>query len=80
MEENKEKLKFDAFLREYSEMRQEYRTYEVLQIICISLSALTFVILFIAAVDFPLLYHIPFYDLVIELYDPCFFPLLLCYG
>jgi hypothetical protein len=51
MEEDKEKLKFDAFLREYSEIRQEYRTYEILQILCITLASLTFVVMFIAAVS-----------------------------
>ncbi len=51
MEEGKEKLKFDALLKEYSEIRQEFRTYEVLQILCISLATLTFVVMFIAAVS-----------------------------
>jgi hypothetical protein len=51
MEEDKEKLKIDALLREYIEIRHESRTYEVLQIVCISLSALTFVVMLIVAVS-----------------------------
>lgn len=50
MDEGKEKLKFDALLREYSEIRQENRTYEILQIICISISILIFIFMFIASI------------------------------
>ena len=47
MGEDKEKLKFDALLREYIEIRHEFRTFEVLQIVCVSLSVLTFIVMLI---------------------------------
>lgn len=50
MEGDKEKLKFEALLREYSEIRQENRTYGILQIVCISISVLIFIIMFIASI------------------------------
>lgn len=39
----KEELKVNALLQEFREVRSEVRTFEVLQIVCISLSALTFI-------------------------------------
>lgn len=51
MGEDREKLKIDALLSEYVEIRHECRTYEVLQIVCISLSILTFIVMLIFAVS-----------------------------
>jgi hypothetical protein len=49
--DTKDKLKVDALLMEYREIRQESRTYEVLMVICITLAILTFVAMFIAAIS-----------------------------
>jgi len=49
--DTKDKLKVDALLMEYREIRQESRTYEVLIVICIIISILSFVAMFIAAVS-----------------------------
>lgn len=46
----KDELRVNSLLREYGELRREVRTFEVLQIVCISISALLFVAMFIAAV------------------------------
>jgi hypothetical protein len=48
----KNKLKVDALLREYSEIRHDARTYDVLKIMCIALSVLTFIAMLIAAISF----------------------------
>lgn len=66
MEEGKEKLKFDALLREYSELRHENRTYEVLQVICISISILVFIFMFVASIysnQYILLYVTPLFSI-----------------
>ncbi len=44
-----DKFKIDALLREYSEIRSEVRTYEILQIVCIMISPLVFILLFTVA-------------------------------
>jgi uncharacterized membrane protein len=49
--DTKDKLKVDALLMEYREIRHESRTYEVLMVICITLSILTFVTMFITALS-----------------------------
>lgn len=62
----KDKLKVDALLMEYREIRQESRTYEVLMVVCIILSVLTFITLFIAAIfshQFVLLFISPLVSL-----------------
>jgi hypothetical protein len=46
----KEELKVNALLQEFREVRSEVRIFEVLQILCIILSALTFTCLIIAAI------------------------------
>jgi hypothetical protein len=48
----REELKVNALLKEYGEIRQESRTYEILQIICIIVSALIFIVMFIVAISF----------------------------
>jgi hypothetical protein len=48
----KNKLKVDALLREYTEIRHDSRTYDVLKIMCITLSALVVIILLIAGISF----------------------------
>lgn len=51
MDDNtKDKLKVTALLKEYEEVRKEVRTFEILEIISIFLSILTFISLFIIAV------------------------------
>jgi hypothetical protein len=47
---SKDELKVNSLLREYSELKQEVRTFEVLAIVCISISILLFIAMFIAAV------------------------------
>ena len=42
----KDRYKIDALLREYSEIRSEVRTFEILQVICIFLSVLSFAAMF----------------------------------
>jgi hypothetical protein len=42
----KDRYKIEALLREYSEIRSEVRTFEILQLICIFLSVLSFAIMF----------------------------------
>jgi hypothetical protein len=62
----KEEWKINALLNEFREVRSEVRTFEILQIICITLSALTFVGLLITAVlsdQFILLFISPFISL-----------------
>ena len=49
--DTKDKLKVDALLMEYREIRHESRTYEVLMVICIVISILSFVAMFIAALS-----------------------------
>jgi len=49
--DTKDKLRVDALLMEYKEIRHESRTYEVLMVICIIISILSFVAMFIAAVS-----------------------------
>jgi hypothetical protein len=51
-ESDKIKLKFDALLKEYSVIRHDATTFDVLKIICIALSMLIFVAMFIAAISF----------------------------
>ena len=46
----KDELKVNTLLREYGELRHEIRTFEVLQIVCVSISILLFAAMFIAAV------------------------------
>lgn len=46
----KTKLKFEALLKEYSMIRHDATTYDVLKITCIALSVIIFVVMFIAAV------------------------------
>jgi ABC-type bacteriocin/lantibiotic exporter with double-glycine peptidase domain len=70
MEEGKEKLKFDALLREYSEIRHENRIYEILQIICISISILIFIFMFIASIysnQYILLFIAPLFSIIFVL-------------
>jgi hypothetical protein len=43
---DKDRYKIEALLREYSEIRSEVRTFEILQVICIFLSVLSFVAMF----------------------------------
>jgi hypothetical protein len=47
---SKDELKVNTLLREYTELRAEVRTFEVLGIVCISISILSFIAMFIAAV------------------------------
>src|SRR5262245_17843799 len=47
---SKEELKVNTLLSEFKEIRNEVRSFETLEIVCIALAALTFVILLIAAV------------------------------
>jgi hypothetical protein len=42
----KDRYKIEALLREYSEIRSEVRTFEILQVICIFLSVLSFAAMF----------------------------------
>jgi hypothetical protein len=49
-EDENTKLKVDALLRAYSIIRHDSSTYDILKIICISLSALIFIALFIIAI------------------------------
>jgi hypothetical protein len=48
--DNKDKYKIDALLKEFSEVRAEVRTYEILQIMCIFISVLSFASLFTVGV------------------------------
>jgi hypothetical protein len=48
--DNKDKYKIDALLKEFSEVRAEIRTYEILQIMCILISVLSFASLFTVGV------------------------------
>ena len=43
-----DELKVNTLLREYGELRHEIRTFEVLQIVCVSISVLLFAAMFIA--------------------------------
>src|SRR5438128_8926867 len=47
---SKDELKVNSHLREYSELRCEIRTFEILTIVCISLAVLLFVAMLITAV------------------------------
>jgi hypothetical protein len=47
---SKDELKVTALLKEYGHVRQEVRTFEVLQIMCIFLSVIIFVIMFIGGI------------------------------
>jgi len=53
VEENeKVRLKFEALTKEYSWIRRDATTYDILKIICITLSSLIFIIMFIASISF----------------------------
>jgi drug/metabolite transporter (DMT)-like permease len=61
-----EELKVNALLKEYGEVRQESRIYQILQITCLIVSALIFITMFIAAISldqFILLFISPLFSM-----------------
>jgi hypothetical protein len=48
--DSKDELEVNSLLTEYSELRCEIRTFEILAIVCVSIAVLLFVVMFMTAV------------------------------